>query len=39
MLEQRSAMDAATRRAIINGRPLVQVDVYTNSVQVIILER
>jgi len=39
MLEQRGAMDAATRRAITNGRPLIQVDVYSSSVQVIILER
>jgi hypothetical protein len=39
MLEQRGAMDAATRRAITNGRPLVQVDVYTSRVQVILLER
>lgn len=39
MLEQRGAMDAATRRAITNGQPLIQVDVYSNSVQVIILER
>jgi hypothetical protein len=39
MLEQRGAMDAATRRAITNGRPLIQVDVYTSRVQVILLER
>lgn len=39
MLERKGAMDAATRRAITNGEPLIQVDVYSSSVQVIILER
>lgn len=31
-------MSGATRRAIINGEPLIQVDVYSNSVYVSILE-
>lgn len=39
MLEKRGAMSPGTRRAIINGEPLVQVDVYRNSVRVILLER
>jgi hypothetical protein len=39
MLEQSGAMSQRTRSAIVNGEPLVQVDVYRNSVRVSILER
>lgn len=39
MLEQRGAMSQSTRRAIVNGEPLIQVDVYRNSVRVTVLER
>jgi hypothetical protein len=39
MLERPGAMSQRTRSAIINGEPLVQVDVYRNSVRVSILER
>jgi hypothetical protein len=39
MLERQGAMSQSTRRAIVNGEPLVQVDVYRNSVRVSILER
>jgi hypothetical protein len=38
MLERPGAMSASTRRAIVNGEPLIQVDVYENSVRVSILE-
>ena len=36
-LNQGGAMNQATRRAILNGEPIVQVDVYRNSVRVSIL--
>ena len=36
-LNRGSAMNKATRRAIVNGEPLVQVDVYKNSVKVTIV--
>ncbi|TIO31177.1 hypothetical protein [Mesorhizobium sp.] len=38
MLERSGAMNGSTRRAIVNGEPLIQVDVYTNRVRVSILE-
>jgi len=38
MLERPGAMSSSTRRAIVNGEPLIQVDVYENSVRVSILE-
>ncbi|UVK38301.1 hypothetical protein LHFGNBLO_005453 [Mesorhizobium sp. AR10] len=38
MLERGGAMSSSTRRAIVNGEPLIQVDVYSNSVRVSILE-
>jgi hypothetical protein len=38
MLERGGAMSSSTRRAIVNGEPLIQVDVYTRSVRVSILE-
>lgn len=38
MLQRPGAMSAAVRRAITNGEPLIQVDVYTRSVEVSILE-
>lgn len=34
MLRASGAMSAGTRRAIVNGHPLIQVDVYRNSVHV-----
>ncbi|MCA0012413.1 hypothetical protein LB561_17190 [Mesorhizobium sp. B292B1B] len=37
MLELSGAMSSSTRRAIVNGEPLIQVDVYENSVRVSIL--
>ena len=37
MLNKGSAMSSSTRRAIINGEPVVQVDVYRNSVKVSII--
>lgn len=37
MLNKGSAMTSATRRAIVNGEPVVQVDVYRNSVKVSII--
>lgn len=37
MLNRSGAMTQATRRAIMNGEPLVQVDVYRNSVRVTII--
>lgn len=36
-LNRKSAMNQATRKAIVNGYPLVQVDVYQNSVKVSII--
>lgn len=38
-LERGGAISPAARRAIVNGEPLVQVDVYRNSVRVTVLER
>ncbi|WP_027164172.1 hypothetical protein [Mesorhizobium sp. WSM1293] len=38
MLERGGAMSSSTKRAILNGEPLIQVDVYENSVRVSILE-
>ena len=38
MLEHGGAMSSSTKRAIVNGEPLIQVDVYENSVRVSILE-
>ncbi|ANT50523.1 hypothetical protein [Mesorhizobium amorphae] len=38
MLERGGAMSSSTRRAIVNGEPLIQVDVYARSVRVSILE-
>ena len=38
MLKRGGAMSSSTRRAIVNGEPLIQVDVYENSVRVSILE-
>ncbi|ADV14168.1 hypothetical protein Mesci_5068 [Mesorhizobium ciceri biovar biserrulae WSM1271] len=38
MLERGDAMSSSTKRAIVNGEPLIQVDVYENSVRVSILE-
>jgi hypothetical protein len=38
MLQRPGAMSGPVRRAIVNGEPLVQVDVYTRSVEVSILE-
>ncbi|MBZ9797511.1 hypothetical protein [Mesorhizobium sp. ES1-4] len=38
LLERPGAMSSSTKRAIINGEPLIQVDVYENSVRVSILE-
>jgi hypothetical protein len=37
LLEKRGAIDESTRRAIMAGQPLVQVDVYRNSVRVRIV--
>lgn len=39
MLEARGAMDQATKRAIMGGEPLVEVEVYRASVRVTVLER
>ena len=39
MLERPGAMDGATRRAIVNGEPLVEVEVHSSSVRVRILRR
>jgi hypothetical protein len=36
-LNRNSAMNKATRKAIVNGDPIVQVDVYQNSVKVTII--
>jgi hypothetical protein len=38
MLKRGGAMSGSTRRAIVNGEPLIQVDVYPDSVYVSILE-
>ncbi|MGX8009264.1 hypothetical protein ACVDG8_009730 [Mesorhizobium sp. ORM8.1] len=38
MLERGGAMSGATRNAIVNGEPLIEVDVYPDSVRVSILE-
>ncbi|CAN7409847.1 hypothetical protein [Mesorhizobium sp. LjNodule214] len=38
MLERGGAMSSSTRRAIVNGEPLIQVDVYSRSARVSILE-
>ena len=38
MLERGGAMNNATRRAIVNGEPLIEVDVYPDSVRVSIIE-
>jgi len=32
-------MSGSTRNAIVRGEPLIQVDVYTRSVRVTVLER
>jgi hypothetical protein len=37
MLEREDAIDDATRRAIMDGEPLIEVEVYRNSVKVILL--
>ncbi len=37
MLERRGAMDARTRRAIMNVTPLIEVEVYRRSVKVFLL--
>jgi hypothetical protein len=38
MLQRPGAMSGPVKRAISNGEPLIQVDVYTRSVEVSILE-
>ena len=38
MLKRGGAMSGSTRRAIVNGEPLIQVDIYPDSVYVSILE-
>ena len=38
MLSQGGAMSSGVRRAIVNGEPLIQVDVYENSVRVSIID-
>jgi hypothetical protein len=38
MLNKKSAMNAATRSAILNGEPLIEVDVYRSSVRVRIID-
>ncbi|MGX7871872.1 hypothetical protein ACVDG5_002230 [Mesorhizobium sp. ORM6] len=37
MLERPGAMSASTKRTIVSGEPLIQVDVYEHSVRVSIL--
>ena len=37
LLGQGGAMSSATRRAILNGEPLIEVEVYRNSVRVRII--
>ncbi|MGN6144671.1 MAG: hypothetical protein ACTHOP_13885 [Mesorhizobium sp.] len=39
MLQRPGAMSGSTRNAIVRGEPLIQVDVYTRSVRVTVLER
>ncbi|MDX8530992.1 hypothetical protein RFM41_05880 [Mesorhizobium sp. VK25A] len=38
MLERGGAMSNATRRAIVNGEPLIEVDIYPDRVRVSIVE-
>ncbi|SFP01146.1 hypothetical protein SAMN03159463_03411 [Mesorhizobium sp. NFR06] len=38
MLERGAAMSNATRRAIVNGEPLIEVDVYQDGVRVSVVE-
>ena len=38
LLDQGGAMNQATRRAIVNGEPLIEVEVYRNSVLVRIID-
>lgn len=38
MLERGGAMSNSTRRAIVDGEPLIEVDVYSDSVRVSIVE-
>lgn len=38
MLQRGGAMSSSVRRAIVNGEPLIQVDVYSGSVRVRLLE-
>ncbi len=38
MLNRPGAMGQSTRRAILRGEPLIQVDVYRNSVEVTIID-
>jgi biotin synthase-related radical SAM superfamily protein len=37
LLNREGAIDEATRRAIMEGEPLVEVEVYRNSVKVVLL--
>jgi hypothetical protein len=37
MLNKGSAMSQATRRAIVNGEPVVEVEVYRQSVKVRVI--
>ena len=37
MLNRKGAIDEATRRAIMDGEPLIEVEVYRNSVRVTLL--
>lgn len=37
MLNKKGAIDQATRRAIMQGEPLIEVEVYRNSVRVTLL--
>jgi len=37
MLNRNGAMSSSTRRRIVNGEPVVQVDVYRNSIKVSII--
>jgi hypothetical protein len=37
MLNKSSAMSGGTRSAIANGRPLVEVEVFRNSVRVTVI--
>lgn len=38
MLKAPGAMDSSTRSAIVNGYPLIQVSIYTNSVYVELMD-